>query len=262
MRLDPAAAAAGVRLIVHDVIDSTNAQALRLSRAGERGPLWVVARMQTAGRGRRGRTWVSQPGNLFATLLLDAPSPPAQAPQLSFVAAVALADALSSAVPACAAALTLKWPNDVLLGGAKGSAKGSAKIAGILIEAEGDGVAVGIGVNCLGHPADTEFPAADLAAFAADAEAVFAALSAAMVQRLAQWERGAGFAAIRAAWLDRAHGLGGPIRVRLPERELTGRFDGLDAAGRLLLHRADGTVEPITAGDVFGFDSAPPRTEH
>lgn len=254
MRLDPAAAAAGVRLIVHDVIGSTNAQALRLSRAGERGPLWVVALMQTAGRGRRGRNWVSQPSNLFATLLLNAPSPPAQAPQLSFVAAVALADALCAAVPACAAALTLKWPNDVLLDG--------AKVAGILIEAEGDSVAVGIGVNCLGHPPDTEFPAADLSAFAADAEAVFAALSATMAQRLAQWNRGAGFAAIRASWLDRAHGLGAPIRVRLPERDLTGRFDGLDAAGRLLLHHADGAVEPITAGDVFGFDSAPPRTEH
>lgn len=254
MRLDSAAAAAGVRLIVHDVIGSTNAEALRLARAGERGPLWVVARTQTAGRGRRGRSWVSQPGNLFATLLLHAPSPPAQAPQLSFVAAVALADALSACAPACAEALTLKWPNDVLLGG--------AKVAGVLIEAEGDSVAIGMGVNCLSHPPDTEFPAADLSAFAVDADAVFAALSAAMAQRLAQWGRGAGFAAIRAAWLVRAHGLGQTIRVRLPERELSGRFDGLDEAGRLLLHRSDGTVEAITAGDVFGFDSAARQAEH
>src|SRR6185312_4475632 len=94
MRLDPTAEAAGARLVFHDTIGSTNAEALRLARLGERGPLWVAAGSQTAGRGRRGRTWVSEPGNLYASLLLNDPAPPAHFPELSFVAALALRDAV------------------------------------------------------------------------------------------------------------------------------------------------------------------------
>jgi BirA family biotin operon repressor/biotin-[acetyl-CoA-carboxylase] ligase len=246
MRLAPAAAAVGVGLVALDTVASTNAEALRLARAGERGPLWVTARRQSAGRGRRGRTWISEPGNLFATLLLTDPAPPERAAQLSFVAALALHDAILAAAPALAPRLALKWPNDVLLDG--------AKVAGILIEAEGTRplvVAVGIGVNCRHHPADAEHPATDLAAAGegAAAEALFAALSLAMLQRLAEWQ--AGFAPIRAAWLARAGGLDGELRARLGTRELTGRFEAIDAEGRLCLRLADGSRETITAGEVF-----------
>jgi BirA family transcriptional regulator, biotin operon repressor / biotin---[acetyl-CoA-carboxylase] ligase len=229
-----------------DTVDSTNAEALRRARAGERGPLWIVARQQTAGRGRRGRAWVSPPGNLHATLLLTDPAPASAAPQLGFAAGLALHDAATATAPALGQ-LALKWPNDMLCGG--------RKIAGILIEGEGAplAVAVGIGVNCRHHPAATEFPATDFAAEGVDvsAEALFGRLAAAMSRRLAQWDRGADFAAIRAAWIERAQGLGRPVRVRLAEREVTGVVEGIDPAGRLLLRLDNGALEAIAAGEVF-----------
>jgi BirA family biotin operon repressor/biotin-[acetyl-CoA-carboxylase] ligase len=194
---------------------------------------------------------VSPPGNLYATLLLTEPSPPEQAPQLSFVAALALHDAVAACAPQLGPVLTVKWPNDLLIG--------QAKVAGILIEGESDpafAVAVGIGVNCAAHPSDVAYPATDLAAAGALVvpDALFSALTRAMQQRLTQWNRGGGFVAIRADWLKRAAGLGETLRVRLPGRELAGRFQGLDEAGRLLLEQA-GDVTKITAGEVFGFGS-------
>jgi BirA family transcriptional regulator, biotin operon repressor / biotin---[acetyl-CoA-carboxylase] ligase len=239
---------AGVRHIAYETLGSTNAEALARARAGERGPLWIAAKSQSAGRGRRGSQWVSAPGNLFATLLLTEPSAPAQAPQLSFVAALALHDAVSDAAPQLAPSLSVKWPNDLLLGG--------KKIAGILIEGDSEkafAVAIGIGVNCASHPVGTTNPATNLAAGGAQVtpERLLAALAAGMQRRLAQWQRGEGFATIRADWLKRAAALGEEIRVRLPERELSGRFEGLDEAGRLLLKSAGG-VTTVTAGEVFG----------
>jgi len=238
---------AGVRHVTYGTLGSTNAEALARARAGERGPLWITVRTQSAGRGRRGNVWVSAPGNLYATLLLTEPSAPPNAPQLSFVAALAVHDALSRAAPLLAPALKVKWPNDLLLGG--------DKLAGILIEGESQPVftvAIGIGVNCVSHPSNTNHPATDLAAAGAALlpEQVFTALAPAMSERLAQWQSGQGFASIRADWLKRAAGIGEEIRVRLPERELAGRFQGLDEAGRLLLEGADGT-ETIIVGDVF-----------
>jgi BirA family biotin operon repressor/biotin-[acetyl-CoA-carboxylase] ligase len=250
MQLDPAAAASGVRLVSHDQLDSSNAEALRLARAGERGPLWITARQQSAGRGRRGRNWVSEPGNLHATLLLTDPSPAEHAAQLSFVAALALHDAIGLLAPAVPA-LALKWPNDLLLG--------ERKFAGILIESEAaaDGlvVAIGMGVNCDRHPADTPYPATDLAAAGARVtpDDLLRALSGSFLARLRQWDRGAGFAAVRQDWLARAAGIGHEIRVRLPEQELAGRFEALDAAGRLVLRLPDGGLQTITAGEVFAF---------
>jgi len=243
---------AGVRYLRFDTLGSTNAEALARARAGERGPLWIVAAAQTAGRGRRGAAWTSAPGNLYSTLLLTEPSPPVASPQLSFVAALALHDAVATCAPQLGPALKLKWPNDLLLGG--------AKLAGILLEGESDpvaSVAIGIGVNCAHHPEATGYPATDLAVAGAlvTPEQLLVELAAAMTQRLAQWRRGEGFAAIRADWLKRAAGLGGDIRVRLPEREFAGRFEGLDEAGRLLV-RAGGVLTAVGAGEVFGFDPA------
>jgi BirA family biotin operon repressor/biotin-[acetyl-CoA-carboxylase] ligase len=239
---------AGARHIAHETLGSTNAEALALARAGERGPLWITARTQSAGRGRRGNSWVSPPGNLYATLLLAEPSAPEKAPQLSFVAALALHDAVAECAPQLGPLLKVKWPNDLLLGG--------AKLAGILIEGESDPVfcvAIGIGVNCAAHPSDTPYPATDLAASGAAVTAprLFETLSAAMARRIAQWHAGDSFASIRADWLKRAAGLKQDIRVRLPERELSGRFEGLDEAGRLLVAGNAG-VTAVTAGEVFG----------
>jgi BirA family transcriptional regulator, biotin operon repressor / biotin---[acetyl-CoA-carboxylase] ligase len=240
---------AGVRHIAYETLGSTNAEALALARAGERGPLWLTAASQSAGRGRRGSQWVSPAGNLHTTLLLSEPSPPAQAAQLSFVAALAVHDAVAACAPQLGPLLKVKWPNDLLVG--------QAKVAGILIEGESEpvfAVAIGIGVNCAAHPDNTDYPATDLAAAGARVvtDTLFAALSGAMERRLAQWNRGQGFGAIRADWLKRAAGLGEILRVRLPERELSGLFKGLDDNGRLLLEQG-GRISAITAGEVFGF---------
>jgi BirA family biotin operon repressor/biotin-[acetyl-CoA-carboxylase] ligase len=239
---------AGVRHERYDTLGSTNAEALARARAGERGPLWISAATQTGGRGRRGKSWVSPPGNLYATLLLTEPSPPALAPQLSFVAGLAVHDAVIACATDALSDLKLKWPNDLLLAG--------CKLAGLLIEAESQprfSVAIGIGVNCVSHPADTGYATTDLRAsgITVGLDALSAALAAAMKARLAQWAAGAGFAGIRTDWLTRAASLGGTILVRLPERQLTGIFEGIDADGRLLIATQDRTTETIAAGDVF-----------
>ncbi len=262
MRLDPEAGRLGFRVATHDVLPSTNVEALRhaVEHADDARPLWIVAREQTQGRGRRGNTWVSPRGNLYATLLLHDPALPPHAPQLSFVAALAVLDAIADRAPMVAQRLALKWPNDVLCG--------REKLAGILLEGRMLGekitVAIGIGVNCMHHPAQTGYPATDLAAAGAPVSAgeLFTALSGAMLRRLEQWRSGAGFADIRRNWLARAAGIGKPIRVRLPDREISGRCEGLDDSGCLLLRRADGTLQTIAAGEVFTLADDPERASH
>jgi BirA family transcriptional regulator, biotin operon repressor / biotin---[acetyl-CoA-carboxylase] ligase len=245
---------AGVRHIAYETLGSTNAEALERARSGERGPLWITARSQSAGRGRRGREWVSPPGNLYATLLLSEPSPADRAPQLSFVAGLGLHDAITVCAPQLGPHLNVKWPNDLLVR--------RAKAAGILLEGESEPrftVAIGFGVNCTTHPDNTDYPATDIAEAGAlvAPDALLAALSGAMQRRLAQWDRGRAFAAIRTDWIKRAAGLGQTLCVRLPGRELSGRFEGLDDEGRLLLDQG-GSVAAITAGEVFGFGGRSP----
>src|SRR5947209_522947 len=246
MKLDATAIAAGVRLNAYDVLDSTNAHALILARAGERGPLWITARRQTAGRGRRGRTWVSQPGNLYATLLLASPGRPQYRPQLSLVAGLAVHDALVEIAPGCKRRLAIKWPNDLLLD--------ESKFAGILIEGEGgkEVVVIGMGINCASHPAKTDYPATDLASAGIQIapEMLFPPLSLKMIRRLAQWDGGQGFPTIRSDWIARANGLGEEIRVRLPDRELMGRFEALDDDGALVLRLPDGKAVTVNAGEL------------
>ena len=239
---------AGVRHITYETLGSTNAEALARTRAGERGPLWISAARQDAGRGRRGNAWTSAPGNLYASLLLNEPSPQAQAPQLSFVAGLALHDAVAECASQLGPLLKVKWPNDLLIGG--------AKVAGILIEGESEGgfaVVIGFGVNCAAHPSDTPYSATDLATSGASVtpQTLLSALAGAMQKRLSQWQAGDGFASIRADWLKRAAGLGQAINVRLPDREFSGNFEGLDEAGRLLVRGSTG-VTTVTAGEVFG----------
>lgn len=230
-------------------VGSTNDEAMARARAGDRGMLWVVAESQDRGRGRHGRVWSSPEGNLYASLLLVDPAPRASTAELGFVAGTALAAALRRLL-AEDPRLTIKWPNDILVDG--------AKLGGILLESSdlpGGGFAcvAGFGVNCASHPAGLLYPATDLAAIAGQQispEIVLAHLAAALVRRLEIWNRGAGFAAIRAEWLGLAHGLGTTITVARPAATIEGVFTTIDATGRLLLETSAGVVA-IEAGDVF-----------
>jgi BirA family biotin operon repressor/biotin-[acetyl-CoA-carboxylase] ligase len=244
MQLDPSVAAAGFRLIIHETIASTNTEVCALARAGERGPLWVIAKEQTAGRGRRGNSWISEPGNLYASLLLP-DVPPSRAGDLTFVAALAVYDSVAELAPNMAVPLALKWPNDVQLG--------NAKVAGILIEAENSWAVIGIGINCAHHPA--QIPnVTDLnsSGIAVSLEQLFAALSKNILIRLQQWDKGNGFGTIRQEWLGACPGVGHPILVRLPTQELTGKFENIDDKGHLMLRLHNGRIETIAAGEVFG----------
>jgi len=236
------------RLAAFDTLASTSDEARRRARDGAPEGTLITARVQTTGRGRQGRAWVSQPGNLHASLLLRPDAPMARAAQLGFAAGLAVADAIHAFAPKVS--ITLKWPNDLLLDG--------RKAAGILLESEGNAagrvafVVIGIGVNLAAYPADTEFPAISLKAAADIAptpEAFLARLAPALALWYERW-RADGFAGLRRAWLERAAGLGQTLRARLPGETVEGSFAGLDDDGMLLLD-APGGRRRIAAGDVF-----------
>ena len=258
------AAARSYRLEAHDTVGSTNALALEHARAGDPGLLWIVARKQESGRGRRGRVWETPHGNLAATLLVAGRYELKRAATLGFVAGLALAEALASVAPGAAVSMAtdgasgpagrfeLKWPNDVLFDG--------AKLAGILLESHlsGDGrvaLAIGIGVNVVAHPEDVPYPATSLAALGSDcyAETLFLALSDAWSQNARLWDEGRGLAAIRKLWLERAAGLGGEVAVRIDGEVVRGIFETIDEDCRFVIRRADGARLTVAAGDVhFG----------
>jgi BirA family biotin operon repressor/biotin-[acetyl-CoA-carboxylase] ligase len=231
----------GVRLVRFDLLDSTNEEARRLAAAGDTGPAWIVARMQSKGRGRRGNSWISEPGNLFATLLMSAPN--ATAAQLGFAASLAAADVVSSYTSP--ARVRLKWPNDVLLD--------NRKVAGILLETPGaETVAIGIGINLAHHPDGTETPAISVNSATGsivDPDDALANLAARFAAWYGTW-RSQGFAGLKPHWLERALGLCKPIRARLADREIKGVFEDLDHDGALLL-RNDAGLTRITAAEVF-----------
>lgn len=235
-----------------DELDSTNAEARRRAESGELGPLWIAARRQTAGRGRRGRAWESGEGNLAASLLMTTTRSAAEAAQLSFVAALAVRELAARYVPE--ALVRVKWPNDVLISG--------AKTAGILIESgrcEGDGLwlAVGIGVNLASAPEGLDYPAASLAghlAVGADRpptpDEALTILSERFSRWLDVWELGS-FEPLRAEWTRHALGLGAPCIARAGDRSIEGQAVEMDSDGALVLRLASGKLERITAGDVF-----------
>ncbi|TPW30439.1 biotin--[acetyl-CoA-carboxylase] ligase [Pararhizobium mangrovi] len=269
-RLSPGAERAGYRLAAFETLGSTNVEALERGKAGDPGRLWVVSRRQETGRGRRGRPWATESGNLAATLLVTGERDLAHTAMLGFVAGLSLAAALDAVLPqerpvrvamdgadgasptGKPARISLKWPNDVLLGG--------AKLAGILIETAGlaqggYAAAVGIGVNVVSHPQDLPYPATDLSSLglAHDAEDVFLALSDAWLDTVGDWDAPGGLARIRERWLARATGIGGEVAVQLPGEVVRGVFETIDEDCRFVVRQADGTRTRITAGDVhFG----------
>lgn len=204
---------------------------------------WVRADHQSAGRGRHGRPWEGRPGNLFATVLAR-PQPGEGRPhELGFVAALALREALAGFAPH--ARLSLKWPNDLLLSG--------AKCAGILLEAVPEGAIAGFGVNIAAAPTGTGRRVAALADHMAGPPPAPAAALAALAAAFQSWRerwRAEGFSAIRTAWLARATPVGWAASVRIGADERRGRFAGLAEDGAMLLER-DGRIETIHAGDVL-----------
>jgi BirA family biotin operon repressor/biotin-[acetyl-CoA-carboxylase] ligase len=215
---------------------------IALAASGLEEGMWLRAERQTIGRGRLGRSWSSPPGNLYAsTLVRIRPSDPPAA-TLALVAAVALEETVSAYVPGMA---LLKWPNDVLIDG--------AKLSGILLERAGDAVVVGIGVNLAHYPTDTDRRATSLAAYnvAIAPEDFVETLAEAFARWVDCW-RGQGVDVIRRRWVANAHPAGTPLNVRLPDGPaIDGLFDGLDPDGALILRLADGTRRVIHAGDVF-----------
>ena len=239
----------GFDLRHYATIGSTNDEAKALARAGAADRTLVWADQQTNGRGRRGRIWLSPPGNLYLSLVLRPECAPARAAQLGFVAALGLGDALRPLVGP-SLRLSYKWPNDLLANG--------RKLAGILLEAETsardsvDFVVIGIGVNLVAAPGDVEFPATSLAAEGI-AGVTPPVLLAEFLRHFADWTRRwreEGFAPVRAGWLAAASGLGEGLSVRLDRATLVGRFRDLDNDGALVLEAAEG-IRRIAAGDVF-----------
>jgi BirA family biotin operon repressor/biotin-[acetyl-CoA-carboxylase] ligase len=232
-------------------VASTNLECMERARSGDEGRLWITAVRQTGGRARRGRSWVSEPGNLYSSLLLIDPAPWAALASLPLAVTVAVEAAVSSALPAEAAqTLRIKWPNDLLIGGRKTS--------GILIEAEQlpDGrraVVIGCGINVAHRPEAGLYPTTCLAEQGSSVtpQDLFAQLVVTMDSALRLWDQGRGVAAIRDAWIERAQGIGEPVTVNLPDRQIHGLFYGIDVEGRLMLALPDGSRQTIASGDVF-----------
>jgi BirA family transcriptional regulator, biotin operon repressor / biotin---[acetyl-CoA-carboxylase] ligase len=240
----------GIATVTLDCVGSTNDEVRRLANDGALGPLWVRAKTQSAGRGRRGRTWIGAPGNLFMTGLITLDMSPAEAANLSFIAALAVVEAVDAFVPP--SLVDLKWPNDVLIDG--------HKCSGILLEswtsANGLQVAIGIGINVLSQPSNIDQKITCLADHAlptgnhCEAATLFEYVLCSFHYWLALW-REQGFDPIRHAWLSRARGRGQPIVARLSNETLEGIFRGLSLDGALELTLPNGTVRQISAGDVF-----------
>lgn len=231
-------------------IDSTNEEAKRRLISGVETPFWVMAERQVSGRGRRGRAWVSEGGNLFLSGTYRFSQAAAELAQLSFVTALAAREALAGWI--LDGAVSLKWPNDLLIN--------EAKTGGILLESgeddSGRWLVIGVGLNIAHAPANTPYPAASLADYLAPGlnlphpEDVARSLIAAFESWLGVWRR-EGFPAIRRAWLEHAAGVGEGIVVKGGPEDLYGVFEDLDSGGALCLRRPDGALMRVAAGDVF-----------
>jgi BirA family biotin operon repressor/biotin-[acetyl-CoA-carboxylase] ligase len=239
------------RLVALDSVDSTNEEAMRRAAAGAEDGTLVWARMQTKGRGRQGRAWESPRGNLYASLVLRPECSPAEAAQFSFVAALAVGEAIGSVVPPLLE-VTYKWPNDVLLNG--------RKAAGLLLESRTrpdgglDWLVLGVGVNVQSFPEEARFPATSLRFEGTPATVSEVDVLEAFARHFLGWVNrwlDDGFAPVRKAWLDHAHARNEEIEVRLPRETLRGVFCDLDETGALVLDLAGAGTRTIAAGEVY-----------
>jgi BirA family biotin operon repressor/biotin-[acetyl-CoA-carboxylase] ligase len=236
--------------VILDRVDSSNEEAGRRARQDAPQGTLIWALEQSAGRGRRGRVWLSPVGNLYCSLVLRPICRVADAAQLGFVAGLALAEAAEAVLPKDRT-VSCKWPNDVLVGG--------RKVAGILLDASSIGgercewVVVGMGINVKWHPRpdEAQFPATALAAEGAvdlQPARFLEVLATVLLRELVRW-REQGFAPVRSHWLRRAFGLHQVLTIRLHDRLLRGTFAGLDTCGAMIVSSADGP-HVVTAGDV------------
>ena len=231
-------------------IDSTNKEAARQVEKGANSGLWISATEQTLGRGRTGREWISKPGNLFSTLIYDTKKSLCRSAQLSFVTSLAVRDTVAAFV--YTDNVKCKWPNDVLVDG--------KKISGILLETFSNDkvenlMILGIGINISYHPENSLYPATHINERSDKRfthNDVFQALTGKMAHWLKIWQE-KDFNIIRKEWLNKAHGQGKNIKVRLPNEEINGRFVDLDANGALMLE-IEGEIRLIHSGDVFFTD--------
>lgn len=227
-------------------IDSTNEEAKRIARAGGFSDHWIAAKAQTAGRGRAGRSWVSEVGNLYTTALFAWSGTIAEATRVPFAAALSVSDAVSQLAPNSTP--KLKWPNDVRCNG--------AKISGILIEtgegAAGRWIAAGIGINTAHAPDGLDQVTVSIADLRGDllvdAQATLDALKTAFSIRLSEAVKD--FAVTRRAWLEHADGLGQRVQVKCDDTVIEGIFVDMNEDGALLLHLPDGSIRTIRTGDV------------
>lgn len=233
-----------------DDVGSTNTECLERARKGALSGLWITAQRQTGGRGRRGRAWFSEPGNLYASLLLIDAAPLERLGSLPLAVAVAVQAAVSRIMPLDAPDVVIKWPNDILID--------RRKVCGILVEGETlpDGrhaLVIGCGINVSVAPEAGLYPVATLRQFGASAspDELFAYLFQSMAETLSLWDGGRGIAAIMERWKRVAGGIGENITVNLPDRSISGRFAGIDDTGLLKLGTDDGGTRLIAAGDVF-----------
>jgi BirA family biotin operon repressor/biotin-[acetyl-CoA-carboxylase] ligase len=225
----------------HDQIGSTNDEARRMAAEGAPHGTVVHADEQTAGRGRLAHTWFSPPGNLYLSVLLRTGEPAARTAELSFLAAIAVADTVEALLPRQIRAM-LKWPNDVLING--------GKIAGILLEQVDDATIVGIGLNVLEAPSNAAYKTTTIVANGgiASVDGARDILLGRVGVHLADW-RETGFGPIRERWLERSYPIGAAIRAYAGGQPIAGNFAGLDLDGALLLDTPQGR-QRIVAGEV------------
>lgn len=233
-----------VRLI--EATGSTNADLLALAehRGAWTPGTWLVALRQDAGRGRRGRQWDSATGNFHGStmLVVDATWPPL--PSLSLVTGIAVYEAVAQVCGGAPAGLALKWPNDLLVG--------AAKLGGILIEAQGDAVVVGVGVNLERAPKIADRPTIDLAQLghAVAVEHFADTLAQCFAEEVERWAKGGEWLH---RWEARAHPRGTRITrasIAAGEAPLTGAFDGLEQDGSLRLRMTDGQMVVLRSGEI------------
>ena len=238
------------RLMRYDEVESTSDEAKKLAEAGAEHGALVWATSQSKGRGRRGNTWRSPPGNLYMSLLLRPDRPPAQASEISFVSSIALADAIAAVAPR-GRKVSIKWPNDVLLN--------RRKVAGLLLESSTTGsgaldwLVIGMGVNIASAPKDLERPVTalhDEGCAGLTAGQLLEGFCAHFLKRYDDW-LSCGFAPQREAWLKRAEGRDGPVTVNLEGESFTGRFVDLDGTGALIVETEDGGRRAVSVGEVF-----------